>query len=88
MADTPWIGLAALAAPFLLPLVPDWVFEGPRTIKHWPRRHICGNCQADWTDDHTCQLAMAAAVLAARGELRRIEPIDNQPRSLLSRSRQ
>jgi hypothetical protein len=41
MPDTPvpWVGLAALAAMFLLPLLPDWLFEGPRTSKHWLRRH-------------------------------------------------
>jgi hypothetical protein len=41
-----WVGLAALAAMFLLPLLPDWLFEGPRTSKHWLRRHICGDCGA------------------------------------------
>ena len=40
---TPWVGLAALAAMFLLPLLPDWLFEGPRTSKHWLGRHICGH---------------------------------------------
>jgi hypothetical protein len=28
---TPWVGLAALAAMFLLRLLPDWLFEGLRT---------------------------------------------------------
>jgi hypothetical protein len=48
MPDTPvpWVGLAALAAMLLLPLLPDWLFEGPRTSKHWLRRHICGDCGA------------------------------------------
>jgi hypothetical protein len=85
MVDTPWIGLAALAAPFLLPLVPDWVFEGPRTIKHWPRHEICGRCTADWTDDHDCLSDRRPVVLAARGELRRIEMTEDRPRSLLPR---
>jgi hypothetical protein len=31
---TPWVGLAALLAMFVLPFVPDWLFEGPRTIRH------------------------------------------------------
>jgi hypothetical protein len=53
-APTPWVGLAALAAMFLLPLLPDWLFEGPRTSKHWPRRHICDHCGAPWTDEHSC----------------------------------
>jgi hypothetical protein len=51
---TPWVGLAALAALFLLPLLPDWLFEGPRTSKHWRRRHSCGDCGAPWTDEHSC----------------------------------
>jgi hypothetical protein len=52
--DTPWIGLAALAAMFLLPFLPGWLFEGPRTVKHYPRRHVCGYCHAPWTPDHLC----------------------------------
>jgi hypothetical protein len=43
---TPWVGLVALAAMFLLPSLPDWLFEGPRTSKHWLRRHSCGDCGA------------------------------------------
>jgi hypothetical protein len=56
MPDTPvpWVGLAALAAMLLLPLLPDWLFEGPRTSKHWLRRRTCGDCGAPWTDEHTC----------------------------------
>ena len=34
----PWIGLAAIVAMFVLPLLPARLFEGPRTIK----RHTCG----------------------------------------------
>lgn len=45
-SSIPWVGLAALAAMFVLPLLPNWLFEGPRTSKHWPRRHICGDCGA------------------------------------------
>jgi hypothetical protein len=49
---TPWAGLVALAAMFLLPLLPDWLFEGARTSKHWLGRHSCGDCGAPWTDEH------------------------------------
>jgi hypothetical protein len=52
MPDTPWIGLAAQAAVFVIPLMSSWVFEGPRTIKDWPRRHVCADCGADWTGGH------------------------------------
>jgi hypothetical protein len=50
----PWIGLAAVIAMFVLPFLPNWLVEGPRTTKHWPRRHICGECGAPWTHEHTC----------------------------------
>jgi hypothetical protein len=43
-APTPWVSLAALLAMFLLPFLPAWLFEGPRTVKHRPRRHVCGEC--------------------------------------------
>src|SRR5918994_4994855 len=67
---TPWVGLAALAAMFLLPLLPDWLFEGPRTSKHWLRRHICGDCGAPWTDEHTCTPRESEAGPVLRGQLR------------------
>jgi hypothetical protein len=51
---TPWIGLAALVAMFVLPFVPAWLFEGPRTVKHRPRRRICADCEAPLTDGHVC----------------------------------
>lgn len=50
----PWVGLLALVAMFVIPFLPDWIFEGPRTRKHWPRRHVCGACGADWADGHVC----------------------------------
>jgi hypothetical protein len=28
-APMPWIGLAALVAMFVLPFLPDWLFEAP-----------------------------------------------------------
>lgn len=54
MPDTPWVGLAALIAMFVIPFLPNWLFEGPRTVKHWPRRHICGGCNRPWSDRHMC----------------------------------
>jgi hypothetical protein len=61
MARIPWIGLAALVSMFVIPHLPSWIFEGPRTVKHWPRRHICGDCHATWTPGHTCLPADLAA---------------------------
>jgi hypothetical protein len=69
---TPWVGLAALAAMFLLPVLPDWLFEGPQTSKHRPRRHVCGDCGAPWTDEHTCTPEESEAGPVLRGELRRL----------------
>ena len=81
-APTPWLGLAALAAMFLLPFVPHWLFEGPRTVKHRPRRHVCADCDAPWTEDHICAPELVEAGPPDRllhGELRRrdvAEPLD------------
>jgi hypothetical protein len=73
-APTPWVGLAALVAMFIIPFLPNWLFEGPRTTKHRPRRHVCGDCHAPWTNDHACTLAVHAAYPPLQGELRRPEP--------------
>lgn len=70
--NTPWIGLVALVAMFVLPFLPAWLFEGPRTVKHYPRRHICGDCGAPWTDGHVCAVDRAPQRL--RGQLRRVRP--------------
>ena len=74
MPDTPmpWVGLAALAAMFLLPLLPDRLFEGPRTSKHWLRRHVCGDCGAPWTGEHSCTPGESDAGPVLRGQLRRL----------------
>jgi hypothetical protein len=69
---TPWVGLAALAAMFLLPLLPDWLFEGPPTSKHWLRRHICGHCGAPWTGEHLCLPRESEVRPVLRGQLGRL----------------
>ena len=85
---TPWIGLAAVLAMFVLPFLPDWLFQGPRRVKHWPRRHVCGYCEAPWTAGHTCEpeaiearteieAGTGTGIEAGpplRGELRRVRP--------------
>jgi hypothetical protein len=83
MPDTPvpWVGLAALVAMFLLPYLPEWLFEGPRVIRHRPRRHVCGDCGAPWIDQHTCGPADCEPGAPLRGELRRLRP----PAELASR---
>jgi hypothetical protein len=81
MARIPWFGLAALVSMFIIPYLPSWLFEGPRTVKHWPRRHVCGVCNAVWTEGHTCPPAGPVAG-PLRGELRRLAPPVNPERSV------
>jgi hypothetical protein len=71
---TPWVGLAALVAMFVLPYVPARLFEGPRTIKHHPRRHLCADCGAPWSRDHRCPAGPEDAYPPLRSELRRMAP--------------
>ena len=58
MPDTPWVGLAAVVAMFVMPFLPNWLFEGPRTVKHWSHRHICGYCKEPWSRQHMCSPAV------------------------------
>jgi len=84
---TPWVGLAALVAMFVLPYLPNWLFEGPRTIKHRPRRHICADCHAPWTSGHTCPAEASEAAKPLQVELRRPEPaaeLERWPRAGIS----
>jgi hypothetical protein len=76
MPDTPIpsVGLAALVAMVLLPYLPEWLFEGPGTIRHRPQRHVCGDCGAPWINEHTCSPADRAPGPPLRGELRRLHP--------------
>ena len=73
MPDTPWLALVALIAMFLLPLVPEWLFEGPRKVKHWPRQHVCGRCDEPWIDGHVCGSDRRAAPASVPVELRRLD---------------
>ncbi len=73
MADVPWAGLLALLAMFVIPFLPDWLFEGPRTVRHRPRRHVCGDCGAPWTDGHRCAPETGAGGALPQGELRRLD---------------
>jgi hypothetical protein len=79
--DTPWVGLAALVLMFALPFLPSWLLDGPRVVKHRPRRHVCALCDAPWSEDHVC-----AAVgddqggQPLRGQLQRAAPAALEPR--------
>ena len=46
--------MAALVAMFVIPYLPNWLLEGPRTIRHRPRRHVCADCGVPWTPRHAC----------------------------------
>jgi hypothetical protein len=58
----PWIGMAAIAAMFLLPwLDARGLLDGPRTIRRRPRREVCADCGAPWTPGHQCAGRLEAA---------------------------
>ena len=67
-SPVPWIGLLALVAMFVIPFLPSWIFEGPRTVRHWPRRHVCGECGAGWVSGHVCAAGEPEPTLPARSE--------------------
>jgi hypothetical protein len=90
-SPTPWVGLAALIVMFVLPFLPAWLFEGPRTVKHWPRRHVCGVCNAPWIEGHTCPSSAGEAGQPLRGSLRRLPQsaeVERRPLAQISRRRQ
>lgn len=70
--DTPWVGLGALLLMFAIPFLPNWLFEGPRVIRHRPRRHVCALCGAAWDDGHDCLTAAAAGTRPLPGRLDRL----------------
>ena len=72
--ETPWVGLAALLAMFVIPFLPSWLFEGPRIIRHRPHRHVCSDCGAPWTPRHACELDQPADTRPLRATLRRVTP--------------
>jgi hypothetical protein len=80
--DTPWVGLGALALMFAIPFLPSWLFEGPKVIGHWPRRHVCALCRAAWHDGHDCRTADDAGTRPLSGRLERLQ----EPSAITSRS--
>ena len=60
-----------LSAMLVDPFLPSWLWEGPRPVKHHPRRHICGDCGTSWADDHVCATEPAPSNQPLRGQLRR-----------------
>ncbi|SRR6266540_705686 len=54
-APVPWIALAAIAAMFVLPWLDSrGLLDGPRTVRHRPRRHVCADCAEAWQPGHAC----------------------------------
>jgi hypothetical protein len=70
--DTPWVGLGALILMFAIPFLPSWLFEGPKVIRHRPRRHVCPLCGAAWQDGHDCLAADDADTRPLSGRLERL----------------
>jgi hypothetical protein len=61
-ASVPWMALAAIAAMFVLPWLDSrGLFDGPREIRHRPRRHVCGDCAEPWAPGQLCTGWQAAA---------------------------
>jgi hypothetical protein len=71
----PWIGLAAIAAMFLLPWATarGWL-DGPRQLRHHPRWHICADCAQPWTPGHQCSGWLEAAAREPVVPLGPVEP--------------
>jgi hypothetical protein len=54
-APVPWIALAAIAAMSVLPwLDARGLLDGPNTVRHRPRRHVCADCAEPWAPGHAC----------------------------------
>jgi hypothetical protein len=70
--DTPWVGLGALVLMFAIPFLPSWLFEGPKVVKHRPRRHVCALCGSAWHDGHDCLTATNADARPLPGRLDRL----------------
>jgi hypothetical protein len=74
-APVPWIALAAIAAMFVLPWLDSrGLFDGPREIRHRPRRHVCADCAQPWAPGHLCTCWQAAAGREPVVPLRPIDP--------------
>ena len=83
----PWIALAAVAAMFVLPwLDARGLFDGPRTVRHRPRRHVCADCEAPWQPGHQCAVWLEAARREPVVPLHPVDPPAPPRRAQLVRS--
>jgi hypothetical protein len=76
----PWMALAAIAAMFVLPwLDARGLIDGPREIRHRPRRHVCADCAEPWQPGHQCTGWQAAAKHEPVVPLTPVEPPASAP---------
>src|SRR6266498_1299308 len=85
----PWVALAALAAMFVLPwLDARGLFDGPRTVRHRPRRHVCVDCAEPWAPGHQCAGWQAVAGREPVVPLHPVDPPAPRVRGQLARAGQ
>jgi hypothetical protein len=68
-------------------VLPAWLFDGPRTIKRYPRRVVCGDCGERWTDGHNCAIKVVPSSRPPRAALRAERWRIGQGRALARRPR-
>jgi hypothetical protein len=85
----PWIALAAVVAMFVLPWLDGrGLFDGPCTVRHRPRRHVCADCAQPWTPGHQCADWLEAAGREPVVPLPPVAPPAPRVRGQLSRADQ
>ena len=86
-SPVPWIGLAAIAAMFVLPFLDArGLFDGPSIVRRRPRRVVCADCAQPWTPDHQCVVWLEAAVREPVVPLQPLPPLADRQRVQLARS--
>ncbi len=87
-APVPWIALAAIAAMFVLPWLDGrGLLDGPRTVRHRPRREVCADCAEAWAPGHQCAGWQAVAGREPVVPLTPIDPLPQVPlRAQLARA--
>ena len=85
---TPWVGLAALLAMFVLPFVPDWLLRGRGRSGTARAGMSAATATPPWTEGHICSPEASEAEPPLRGELRRLAPpaeLERRPGARISR---
>jgi len=85
-SPVPWIGMAAIAAMFVLPFLDArGLFDGPSIVRRRPRRVVCADCAQPWTPDHQCVAWLEAAVREPVVPLQPLPPLADRERVQLAR---